>query len=267
MQSVHVDCIEINVPHLFKRTGEPYEIPEWLFKMDRIKIFRTEDFGAITKIAPTLIRHFGESQTLVWSCDDDMKYPPHLLGDLVKHHDPSSPAILSITGGKFHRWSGNINYFNEQRHEIDLLEGYSSVLYPAWFIKDDFDEYVKTTSEDSLCRASDDIILSNYFAKRRVPIHRIPLEKHVDFFTFGGSVSLTYGDESTALHNQFPDQHSSKYVKVMSWLEDRGMLYMKTSETKKGGHLEFILLAILLGILCFFIVYYLGGGTIKASMT
>ena len=69
-QTIPIDHIEINIPYTCLRTEEEYTIPEWMETMDKLLIFRTTDYGAITKIAPTLLRHRGEPIG-IWSIDDD----------------------------------------------------------------------------------------------------------------------------------------------------------------------------------------------------
>lgn len=52
--------IHFNVPEIYKHTGEPFIIPEWLEQMcldyPILKIFRCLDYGPITKLVPTLER-------------------------------------------------------------------------------------------------------------------------------------------------------------------------------------------------------------------
>jgi len=51
-QTVPIEHIELNIPYTCIRTGESYAVPEWLESMHRVQIFRTEDYGPITKVAP-----------------------------------------------------------------------------------------------------------------------------------------------------------------------------------------------------------------------
>ena len=77
-QSVLVDAIELNIPNAFERTGETYTIPIWLLELVKsskntqceVRIFRTDDYGAITKIAPTILRYIGDNDILIWSVNE-----------------------------------------------------------------------------------------------------------------------------------------------------------------------------------------------------
>lgn len=109
-----VASIELNLPYFNVRTGENYSIPEWLSPNSnsnstpfdgRVRIFRTPDYGTITKVAPTLLRHATAIDVYIWSVDDDTVYDRDSLFHLLEHepmaiqfaklhriHDPDSPV-------------------------------------------------------------------------------------------------------------------------------------------------------------------------------
>src|SRR5580700_4297514 len=78
-QTAAIENIEVNVPYVCARTNQSYVMPTWLERMDRVKVFRTDDYGPITKVAPTLLRHKDEQHTYIWSVDDDIAYPSNQL--------------------------------------------------------------------------------------------------------------------------------------------------------------------------------------------
>src|SRR5262245_2862061 len=98
-QNMPIESVEINIPFYCHRTQESYELPSWLETMDRVRVFRTDDFGPITKIAPTLLRHSHDDNVYIWSADDDFIYPPNQLEMLCHCHDPSQKRILTRHGG------------------------------------------------------------------------------------------------------------------------------------------------------------------------
>ena len=51
-QTMKPDKIVLNIPHIFKRTNQKYDIPKYLYHNDII-INRVDDIGPITKILPT----------------------------------------------------------------------------------------------------------------------------------------------------------------------------------------------------------------------
>jgi len=98
-QSIKVEALEFNIPFFCQRTNEKYEIPEWLLDMEKVRIFRTPDYGAITKIAPTLIRHANDDVTHIWSVDDDCAFPMNQLELLVSKYQVGNNRILTRYGG------------------------------------------------------------------------------------------------------------------------------------------------------------------------
>jgi hypothetical protein len=168
-QSANVEHLELNVPHICQRTKEEYQIPEWLLGIPKIKLFRTDDLGSITKIAPTLLRHRRVPDQYLWSVDDDIAYPKNQLALLLVRHDPNKKRILTRHGGNF-KDDGSIQFMYGDA-TVDMFEGYGGVLYPPDCIFDDFDDYVKTTSQNLDCRKSDDLVLSYYFRMKRIAIY------------------------------------------------------------------------------------------------
>jgi FkbM family methyltransferase len=167
-QSQPVDSIEINIPYYCIRTRQQYTLPLWLENMDRVRIFRTEDFGAITKVAPTLIRHMDDPDVYIWSIDDDCAMPPDQLALTLRAFNEREPRILARYGGGLYRGETR-NWIGEGY--ITFFEGFGGILYPPRCIKSGFQEYVESTSRNDDCRKSDDIVLSMYFNRIRFPIY------------------------------------------------------------------------------------------------
>ena len=72
--------IVINVPHVSRREGCPYEIPRELMQLQAIEIHRCEDWGPATKLIPTVLRYPATQPIIV--VDDDRMYPANLVADL-----------------------------------------------------------------------------------------------------------------------------------------------------------------------------------------
>ena len=176
-QTTAVDHLELNIPYRSIRAGVEYVIPPWLAALDRVKVFRTDDYGPITKIAPSLVRHKDDSETYLWSVDDDCAYPPNQLEVLCRAHRPSERCILVRYGGEL-KSDGTVQFWHGEA-DVTMFEGFGGVLYPPGCIGDDFAEYVETTSKNELCRRNDDIVLSMYFTARRVRIrlYNVPSEE------------------------------------------------------------------------------------------
>ena len=219
-QTILVEKIEINVPYICVRTGEKYNIPEWLLAMKDVEIHRTEDYGAITKIAPTLLRHKDED-VLIWSVDDDFKYPINMLAILYRMYDPAIPRILSHSGGML-KLKGNVLNINTHTQEgkVDFIEGFATVLYPTNVIKEDFEEYVIQTATQLDNRKSDDIIISNYFVLKGVSLYNCadPSNSLKIYLC-----QLSHWKDKDALHRQ-DTGHNIRYVRVLHWLNNNNYL-------------------------------------------
>lgn len=172
-QDVEISHLEINIPQVCQRNGERYEIPSWLAELSKVEIFRTEDYGPITKIAPTLIRHKDDGN-FIWSVDDDCRYPAYQLRLLTSICRPNENRILTRYGGALEEGGIFKPWFGQG--QCTMLEGFGGVLYPPGCIKSDFEKFLDETSKDPFCRANDDIVLAMYFNHHRVPIflHNMP---------------------------------------------------------------------------------------------
>jgi len=207
-QSVQVEQIDFNVPYVCHRTGEPYIIPKWLEEMRGIKIFRTEDYGPITKVAPTLLRYKDEQHTYIWSVDDDFAYPNNQLELLYRHHRPSEHRILTRHGGNFND-DGSVTFmFGEM--EISMFEGFGTVLYPPLCTGDDFLDYVERSSENPECRKNDDVVLSVYFSTRGIPIYLCNRPSATEPFYPPGA--LSFPDDKNAISQDPEHLHRIKRI-------------------------------------------------------
>ena len=167
-QTVLVSHVEINIPVTCKRTGEVYVIPRWLTKHPKVHVHRTEDYGPITKVGPTLLRYASDTETYLWSVDDDFDYPSTHLALVMVPFDPTKKEILSRYGGKLTS-DGTIQPWTGTSY-VDYFEGFGSVLYPPNCIRDNFETYLVTSSKNERCRRADDIVLSMYFKHVGVPM-------------------------------------------------------------------------------------------------
>jgi hypothetical protein len=232
-QTIPIDAIELNIPQVFLRTGEIYKIPDWLSILERdsnytnckISIFRTEDYGAITKVAPTLLRYKNAEDAFIWSVDDDFVYPVNMLATLYREYIPTKHRLLSHSGGNWTYDSDKLNCINYNTHRmegvVDFFEGFAGVLYPPSLIKDDFENYVIDTSKLLDNRNSDDILLSNYFALQNIKMYNCyyPYSNNRQFLNLG---KQNYGTNNDALHKQ-DGGHNKRYIRVFNWLKENNL--------------------------------------------
>ena len=76
--------IHLNIPHMCKKSSEEYIIPQWLEQINnpKLKIFRTEDYGSLTKILPTLMRLGRDDESILITIDDDLEY----IDGFIEYH-------------------------------------------------------------------------------------------------------------------------------------------------------------------------------------
>jgi len=208
-QTYPVHHLDMNIPLVCVRTGEPYTIPSWLHN-SKIRIYRTDDYGSATKVVPTLIR-YKNNEVYVWSVDDDIEYPLDTLAHLMKSAD--STRIVAQIGC---RWTETAFEWIRTGN-VDFFEGFGTVLYPPRCIDGQFEKYMHIVSEYPDCRKSDDIVLSNYFHYRKIPIYTNIYYNVLLFVT-------PYGSDVQSLHLQ-DGGHLPRYLSVVNWLRDRGLWF------------------------------------------
>jgi hypothetical protein len=198
LQTVRIDRVEINIPFRLARKNQDYQIPSWMLTMSRLEVYRTEDFGSITKVAPTFIRCKDAKDTFIWSIDDDCVFPSNQLETLMKAHDRSKRRILTRYGGELRNDGTVQNWYGSG--QVSFLEGFGGVLYPPQSVlPDDFERFLRLTSQNSDCRESDDIVLSMYFNRIGMPIylHNVPTESVpylvTGFLSHAGTDALSHG--------------------------------------------------------------------------
>ena len=169
-QTYPISEIHLNIPFFCLRTGERYEIPEEIRNIPNVKIFRTEDFGAITKVAPTFKRLFNSENTYIYQVDDDRLYPKHALDLLVQGMSINDEKkIICRFGGALNVGSDFVPWYG--KGEVSLIEGYGGVLYPPMCPKLDFFRILDEVKEIEYIRKSDDVFLSMYFKHIGIPIY------------------------------------------------------------------------------------------------
>jgi hypothetical protein len=208
-QSVPVEHLEMNIPYHCLRTDEAYTIPPWLQDMERVKIFRTEDYGAITKVAPTLLRYKDDQTTYIFSLDDDCAFPANQLELICRAHRPDIRRILVRYGGVLNPDGTVQNWWGEA--PITWFEGFGGVLYPPACVGDDFLDYVVATSANSDCRSGDDLVLSMYFNHIDLPIYLRNIPSEAPYMVSGWLSHST-------VHALSQGGHAEKYKRVFAFV-------------------------------------------------
>jgi stalled ribosome rescue protein Dom34 len=179
--------IHLNIPFVYKKTGEDYVIPNWLTEMvkenPKLKIFRTEDYGTITKLLPTITR-IENPNTIIIVVDDDLVYHHELVNQHIKNQQKWQNNPVGYDGMRSRNEDGTFSsFFNDIRDYyysanyrdsiVDILQHYKSISYKRKYFDDDFFNFITEMSS-----WNDDLVVSSYFAKKK--IKRICTYYHLD---------------------------------------------------------------------------------------
>jgi glycosyltransferase involved in cell wall biosynthesis len=164
--------IHFNIPEFNDSTGEEYVVPSWLINYsDKIKIYRTKDYGPITKCVPTLER-VRDPEAIIVICDDDMLYHKDMLLEQVNNQKKFPNSAVGYDGIDIKDRSifpdkgdvrGHFVVSINRDAEVRYLQCYKTVSIKRKFIEDDFFENFITQSW------SDDIVLGAYLASKSIP--------------------------------------------------------------------------------------------------
>lgn len=158
--STGIAWLEFNIPKKSLRTCEEYIIPSWLTEMENVRIFRTPDYGPLTKILPTMQRHEDEPGWII-TFDDDTLYKPTLVNAYTPFLSQTNVIgslgfTMTMHGGLYPVTTGRCS----------IIFGYGSIVYPMNIYKTSDIEYFREVLKDKLCFQSDDLILSNFVYRK-----------------------------------------------------------------------------------------------------
>jgi hypothetical protein len=169
--------IHLNIPDVCKKSNEKYVIPKWLetIKDEKLKIFRTEDYGSLTKILPTIMRLDRNDDTILITVDDDLEYIDGFIEYHLEKRKEYPDCALGFAG--ISSFDGSCHFCTTVQKDtrVKILEGYKTVSYKNSFFKQDFfDEFVDKSW-------SDDIVLSAYLGKHNIQKIVMNYNKDNDF--------------------------------------------------------------------------------------
>lgn len=222
-QSVAPDKIILNIPEVFERTQEKYQVPKELSKIVEVNVC-SRDWGPATKLVPTieyLRKNKYPENTRILYCDDDIYYPPTLIEMLKNTNDT---YVWTNSGCHI------INYkqLAAERAKfttVSVAEGFGGVCVTLrMFPPNDFTTYMETCIMYLELRLSDDIILSNYFSKQGITI--VILQQPISV--------LQYGNQADALHNGangITTSNADRYRKAFQRLIQLRRMFLKVKTT------------------------------------
>lgn len=157
--------VHFNVPYVNAKTGEVYIIPEWLKEMEekneKLKVFRCEDYGSITKIVPTLLRVTDPNQIIIM-VDDDIHYMDYFIEYHLMKKQKYPNTALGFAGISAYNNKCHLCTTLDKDTKVRILEGYKTVSLERRFFTDDFfTDFVGKSW-------SDDVVISAHLGKNNI---------------------------------------------------------------------------------------------------
>ena len=217
-QTLRPDYLQLNIPKLCARDSSPYVLPSFLINNKFVRIHWLEhDLGPVTKVLPTLhyLKQEGASGHVI-SVDDDIHYPDYWFETLLDQEKTTSVSCGKL--GVFYQRQGKVglrcNADPSTEGLFQILQGFTSIVYPLDSIPEDFFDYVEFVLQDDDARCSDDLFISYYCYQKGISVYFNPL-MHRD--SLKELKYAEYGFDSFALHKQGEknDNHVLKYFRAL----------------------------------------------------
>lgn len=237
------DFICVNIPDVYKPTGETYTIPEWMHTYPKLVIHRFgEDLGPISKLVPAVERF---PDAFIVTIDDDTLYRRYFVQVMGFMYDQMinqygmGTAVFATHGLKMNDyWIFNnvrnkkfgmycvqmLRSWKEYPHQVgemfrtklldfltvDLVEGFCGIMYPPGSI--DPKELRMFSKVSPKTFTSDDMTISMYLSYRGV--QKFATKKKNKKFSH--IQALPYGFGSDALHSR--QNHCESYYLALKHL-------------------------------------------------
>jgi hypothetical protein len=150
------------IPYVYRRTNEPYQIPDWIVKMHpQVTVVRCEDDGPRTKLSGASSLWKEGNQFPIVIVDDDILYRRGFLSKLVHAHRREPNAIHC-----FHMYMEP--HWVQQGYPILIPEGYSGCIGSAssWSL-------LLQQPQPSCCRNIDDHWMGYQLDQLNIPVRMV----------------------------------------------------------------------------------------------
>ena len=167
-QTCPPDEVHLNIPHVFRRTGQAYEIPGWCSTLDpRIRVFRVDDIGPATKSVPTVERLRADEDAVIVIADDDVLYLQESIEVLLRAVAAERRGAYGFSGYDFGpRWESRLS---RAGGPVQVIEGWACVAAHRSCFGDGFASHVARANESRACFCHDDVVMGNWFELQGVP--------------------------------------------------------------------------------------------------
>jgi hypothetical protein len=200
-QTCPPDEVHLNIPHVFRRTGQPYPIPEWIHGLDpRIRLWRVDDLGPATKSVPTVERFAPDEDVVIVVADDDVLYVQETIELLLLAIRERRDAAYGFSGYDFGpAWESRLA---RGHRRVEVIEGWACVAAHRSCFGSGLARYVEEANRCHACFCHDDVVISNWLELRGIPRWQLhaPAVNRRRMRALGAQ--LDYGYLPGALHQQ-----------------------------------------------------------------
>lgn len=245
-QTKKPDLIILNLPKIFHRTNEEYNIPEFVSRHVHVNIIDI-DYGPATKLVPTIKylndEKYDKEDTRIIYVDDDVRYPLQMIEAFDITILPADNSVWASSG--FIYLNKDVYKLRKHCDIATIVEGFGGVCVKLNTFEEDFMNYINTyTSINKLnCRLSDDIILSNYYHKKHIQMKVCCYVGNYSLLDIlNNKCFLKYGELSDALHRGADGltTDNTRYYNVINILSKNKELYFKIHNSKPKSCLMFL---------------------------
>lgn len=173
-QTVPISKLILTIPYALRRNGRTYDIPQWIEEDDFIHILRMDDFGPVCKLLGPL-EYARDPNTMIITFDDDTIYSDDTVKNLMIGHMIYPNAAFASSSLQFRMIDGNPEFKTQYiAGPTRILEGWGGALYKRSFFRKDIHDMLPNSYH---CFFSDDLIISNYLRKHRIPLIKVQRPK------------------------------------------------------------------------------------------
>lgn len=175
-QKVPIDRLILTIPYALRRNGRTYDIPKWIEEDEFIHILRMDDFGPVCKLLGPL-EYTKDPNSIIITFDDDTIYSDDTVKNLMIGHMIYPNAAFASSSLQFRLAEGNPEFKTQYvAGPTKILEGWGGALYKRSFFHKDIHDMLPNSYH---CFFSDDLIISNYLRKHKVPLIKVKRPKHL----------------------------------------------------------------------------------------
>lgn len=195
LQTKSPEKIYLTIPEYCKKINKPYPPLSPYLQQYCTVVNCKEDYGPICKIVGGLMMET-EPDTMIITCDDDVVLPLNMFDELSKNAEQYPEAAVASTGmriGEFpfylsvkrnspNRWYQwwTLNVNKNIPTDVDILCGYSSVLYRRGFFPGNYNKMLECALKYRDLFLNDDILISGWIGANNVKKYVFDLPILVD---------------------------------------------------------------------------------------